>query len=116
MGPRRPTHLAPARVGVAQHGELGQTYHISTNELTSIRDLAVRTFELAGVDSAHLIAPTEDRLGKDSGYFLDSSRIRDKLSWEPRIDLDRGLSSVIAWVDANLDQLAAMPTDYVHKP
>ena len=108
--------VADATLKVAQHGELGQTYHISTNELTSIRDLVVRTFELAGVDSAHLIAPTEDRLGKDSGYFLDSSRIRDELGWEPRIELDEGLASVIAWVDAHLDQLAAMPTDYIHKP
>ena len=108
--------VADATLRVAQHGELGETYHISTNELISIRDLVVRTFKLAGVDSAHLIAPTQDRLGKDSGYFLDSSRIRDKLSWEPRIELSAGLSSVIAWVDANLDQLAAMPTDYIHKP
>jgi dTDP-glucose 4,6-dehydratase len=108
--------VADATLSVAQHGELGQTYHISTNELISIRDLVVRTFELAGVDSAHQIAPTEDRLGKDSGYFLDSSRIREELGWAPRIELDEGLSSVITWVDANLDQLAAMPTDYIHKP
>lgn len=108
--------VADATLRVAQHGELGKTYHISTNELISIRDLVVRTFELAGVDSAHLIAPTGDRLGKDSGYFLDSSRIREELGWAPRIELDEGLSSVITWVDAYLDQLAAMPTDYIHKP
>ena len=108
--------VADATLKVAQHGELGQTYHISTNELISIRDLVARTFEMAGVDSTHMIAPTQDRLGKDSGYFLDSSRIRDELGWAPRIDLDVGLSSVIAWVDAYLDQLAAMPTDYIHKP
>ena len=76
----------------------------------------VRTFELAGVVSARFIAPTQDRLGKDSGYFLDSSLIRNELGWEPRIELDEGLNSVITWVDANLDQLAAMPTDYIHKP
>jgi dTDP-glucose 4,6-dehydratase len=108
--------VADATIKVAQHGEPGQTYHISTNELISIRDLVVRTFELAGVDSGHLIALTGDRLGKDSGYFLDSSRIRDELGWETRIELDEGLNSVIAWVDANLGQFAAMPTDYIHKP
>lgn len=108
--------VADATLRVAQHGELGRTYHISTNELISIRDLVVRTFELAGVVSARFIAPTQDRLGKDSGYFLDSSLIRNELGWEPRIELDEGLNSVITWVDANLDQLAAMPTDYIHKP
>ena len=108
--------VADATLKITQHGETGRTYHISTNELISIRDLVIRTFELADVDSMHLLASTQDRLGKDSGYFLDSSRLRDEIGWEPRIELDEGLTSVITWVDKYLDRLAAMPTEYIHKP
>jgi dTDP-glucose 4,6-dehydratase len=108
--------VADATLKITQHGEPGRTYHISTNELISIRDLVVRTFDLAGVDSTRFLASTQDRLGKDSGYLLDSSRLRDELGWEPRIKLEDGLRSVLSWLDEYLDELAAMPTEYIHKP
>jgi dTDP-glucose 4,6-dehydratase len=108
--------VAEATLKISQLGEPGRTYHISTNELISIRDLVVRTFELAGVDSTRFLASTQDRLGKDSVYLLDSSRLRDELGWEPRMKLDDGLRSVLSWLDKYLDELAAMPTEYIHKP
>ena len=108
--------VADATLKITKHGKPGRTYHISTNKLISIRDLVTRAFELAGVDSAHFLAPTHDRLGKDSGYFLDSSRLRDEFGWEPRIELEEGLTSVITWVDEYLDELAGMPAEYIHRP
>ncbi len=108
--------VADATLRVAEHGDPGRAYHISTNELISIGDLVSKTFGLAGVDASGLISPTQDRLGKDSGYFLESSRIREELGWAPQVGLDEGLATVVNWVDANLSELAGLPTDYIHKP
>jgi dTDP-glucose 4,6-dehydratase len=62
------------------------------------------------------VAPVEDRLGKDLGYFLDSSKLRKELGWKPLVNLSDGINSVIQWVDSNLEDLRERNPKYVHKP
>ncbi len=106
--------VADATMRIATSGRLGETYHISTEELISIKDLVLRIYELAGVDA--LVAATDDRPGKDAGYLLDSTRLRAELDWQPKVPLTEGLSGVIDWIDENLETLRALPDDYLHKP
>lgn len=108
--------VAEATLQIAVSGRNGETYHISTDELISIRDLVSRTFSQCGVDSQQFVAPVEDRLGKDLGYFLESSKIRNELGWKPQITLTDGINSVIQWVDSNLEDLRERNPEYVHKP
>jgi dTDP-glucose 4,6-dehydratase len=108
--------VTKATLAIAKQGEPGDSYHISTNELISIRELVLKVFEIAGVDPTEHVSPAQERLGKDSGYFLDSARLRNHLGWEPEVELDSGLVEVLAWVDANLPELSEMPLEYVHKP
>ena len=108
--------VAEATLTIAQTGTTGETYHISTDELISISNVVARVFAIAGVDSTPFIIKAEDRVGKDAGYFLNSSKVRSELGWNPRIGLDEGLGSVIDWVTDNLDILESLPTEYVHRP
>ena len=109
--------VAAATLAIAQHGTLGSTYHISTDELVSIRDLVAEVFEIAGIgDPSRQVALVDERLGKDLGYFLDSSRLREELGWRPRVDLEAGIRSVVTWVDAHIDELVDVSSEYVHKP
>ena len=109
--------VAAATLRIADSGKVGSTYHISTAELVSIKDLVAKVFAIAGVsDPFRQIAEVDERLGKDLGYFLDSSRLREDLGWRPRVDLESGIKSVVTWIDANIDRLVDVPSEYVHKP
>jgi dTDP-glucose 4,6-dehydratase len=108
--------VVTATLGIAERGVAGTTYHISTSELVSIRELVFKSFEAVDVDAGHLVATTPDRLGKDAGYFLDSSRLRTELGWSPEVQLDEGLATVAKWAKDNLDQLGSMPLEYTHRP
>lgn len=108
--------VAEATLKVALHGEPGGSYHISTRSTISIRELVEQICQLGNVPFESLVEVTGDRLGKDQAYLLDSSAIREKLSWEDGISLEKGLTETLAWMDGNLDVLTAQNPDYVHKP
>ena len=94
---------------------VGESFHISTDQLVSIRELVGHIADIAGVDSEDLVRDAPERLGKDDSYQLESSSIREKTGWEPTWDLGAGLESVSGWVKQNRDELATLPRTYVHK-
>lgn len=108
--------VAAATYLVARKGVSGQTYHISTNETVTIRDLIERVARLTEVSFDQLAEVVGERLGKDSAYLLDSTRARTELGWEPQVDLASGLDDTLAWVDENRDFLSTVPAEYIHKP
>jgi dTDP-glucose 4,6-dehydratase len=61
------------------------------------------------------VVETEDRVGKDLGYFLDSSKIRKELNWQPKVSLDEGLKQTILWATENLQELSGKSLNYEHK-
>lgn len=101
---------------VAQSGEIGQTYHISTNQVISIRDLVHLVCEKLGKGFTESVQIVGERLGKDSAYCLDSSKLRKKLGWTDKITLEDGIDQTTAWASVNLAALSKMPLNYIHKP
>lgn len=101
---------------IMRDGRDGDTYHISTNEVVSIRELVERICTKLGVSFEDHVEVVGERMGKDSAYHLDSTKLRSELGWQDSIDLDRGLDECIAWARTNFDELKAQPYDYLHKP
>ncbi len=101
---------------IAQSGEVGQSYHISTNRLISIRDLVQLICGKLGKKFVESVKIVGERLGKDSAYCLNSSKLRDKLSWADRITLEEGIDQTTAWASVNLAALSKLPLNYIHKP
>jgi len=97
-------------------GVVGETYHISTNEIVTIRALVERICEKMQVPFDNAVEVVGERLGKDAAYMLDSTKIRESLGWEDKVSLDIGIDECIAWVDKYLDELKQQPFDYIHKP
>ncbi|MEM7620832.1 MAG: GDP-mannose 4,6-dehydratase [Pseudomonadota bacterium] len=97
-------------------GQSGQCYHISTNEIVSIRELVHGICAKLDVNFEDCVEVVGERLGKDAAYKLDSGKIRSELSWVDNISLDKGLDQCIAWVNKNFDQMKDQPLDYIHKP
>ena len=101
---------------IMENGKNGDTYHISTNDVISIRDLVEQICTRLNVRFEDHVEIVGERLGKDSAYHLESSKVRTELNWQNRISFNQGLDECIAWVRNNFEELKASPYDYVHKP
>lgn len=99
---------------VMLNGAIGEDYHISTDELVSIRDLVAKTYEacLVPLKEPEIIP---DRPGKDQGYFLSSTKIRSEFGWAPKVGLIEGLARTEKWVQRNLETFKELPWEYTHK-
>ena len=107
--------VSDATYRIAMNGTVGDTYHISTKEIISIRDLVIKICKSIDMNFYDLVEESEERLGKDQSYKLDSDKIRKELGWQEAIDLEEGIASTIEWVDSNLDTLKNLPHEYIHK-
>jgi dTDP-glucose 4,6-dehydratase len=108
--------VCDATYKIMQHGRNGDTYHISTSEVVSIRALVeciCRKLEVKFEDHVEMVG---ERMGKDSAYHLDSTKLRTELAWQDHIALEQGLDECIAWVQSNLKILKTQPFDYQHTP
>jgi dTDP-glucose 4,6-dehydratase len=100
---------------IATEAPAGETYHISTPEIVTVRELVERICRKLDVAFEDHVEVAGERLGKDAAYLLDSSKLRTTLGWKDEVGLDAGLDECIAWVQSNLDDLRRQPFDYVHK-
>jgi dTDP-glucose 4,6-dehydratase len=101
---------------IAQNGKLGECYHISTNEMISIRELVQMLCNKLSMKFEDSVEVVGERLGKDTAYQLNSEKIRRELSWSDKISLSEGIATCIDWVGKNLETLQKQQPDYVHKP
>ncbi|MCY7294513.1 GDP-mannose 4,6-dehydratase [Alteromonas sp. a30] len=108
--------VSDATLKIAEKGELGSAYHISTTETVSIRQLVHMICEMMQVRFEDVCEVTEDRPGKDAAYLLDASRLRETLNWQDKVSLSQGLERTIRWAKDNFDVLRQQPKVYIHKP
>ncbi len=101
---------------IAQHAPVGETYHISTDRIIAIKDLVSMICEKLNKPFETQVKVVGERLGKDSAYWLKSTKLRTQLDWADSISLEQGLEETLAWVQANLVELSAQPIQYIHKP
>ena len=107
--------VSDATLKIMLNGKNGDTYHISTNEVVSIRQLVETLCGKLGVcfkDYAEIVG---ERMGKDAAYQLDSNKLRTELKWQDNVSLDRGLDQCIDWVKRNFDTLKNEPFNYIHE-
>ena len=104
--------LARAIHMVAEKAPIGTIYNAGPPKPTSIRVLMETVAKVMEVPFEQLCQITEDRLGQDSRYWLDSSAIKRDLGWEPRISLEEGIKEMVVWGKTYLDQLRDWPMDY----
>jgi dTDP-glucose 4,6-dehydratase len=107
--------VSTALTAIMNSGEVGQSYHISTNEMISIFDLVQELASLLGVQVDELIEQGPERAGKDFAYQLSSEKIRIELGWSDDVTLGKGLEDTLAWTKSNLDTLMTLPDTYEHK-
>jgi dTDP-glucose 4,6-dehydratase len=107
--------VSDATLKVARAGSLGQAYHISTDLHISIFDLVKTICKMMNKTVEEVVEISEERLGKDAAYILNSNKIRTELGWKDQMTLEEGLSETIKWVSDNFEVLSREPFNYVHK-
>ena len=71
--------------------------------------------ERLGVRFEDATTMVEERPGQDAAYVIDSTRARAELGWAPRVDINQGLTEVVAWVEQYWDEIQQQPLEYQHK-
>jgi dTDP-glucose 4,6-dehydratase len=97
---------------VAEKAPLGTVYNVGPSQPISIRALVEKTATALGMKFEELCEITEDRLGQDSRYWLDSSAIKRDIGWEPQIGIEEGLAEMVEWGRRYVDQLRDWPMEY----
>lgn len=105
--------LARAIHLVSEKAPVGRVYNAGPAEPTAIRRVVELTAEALGVPFAELCEVSDDRLGQDSRYWLDSTAIKQDVGWEPQIGWSEGLDEMVDWGRNYLDRLRDWPMDYV---
>ena len=100
---------------LALEAEPGTTWHLSTRESISIRSLVEMICERCDVKFDSVVEDSDERLGKDQSYLLDSAAMRESFGWSDQVSLSDGLADTLAWVDAHLGQITNLPWTYQHK-
>ncbi|WIM67974.1 dTDP-glucose 4,6-dehydratase [Corynebacterium breve] len=91
---------------ILEKGRLGETYNIGAdNDHTSNKQVIEMICELMGGTYEHVA----DRPGHDQRYAMDSTKLREELSWRPRYtsSISEGLERTIEWYRDNEEWWAA---------
>jgi dTDP-glucose 4,6-dehydratase len=83
-------------------GELGEVYNIGSHQEMSALHIVTTILHYLKehVDSSlsmDLIEFTEDRLGHDKRYAVDTNKIESNLGWTPKTDFEKGMAVTINW-------------------
>lgn len=108
--------VAVATLRIARQASPGETFHLSTPQNISIRDLVEVICRVMGADFSAVVQVTDDRPGKDAAYLLDSTKVRRTLDWSDDVTLESGIIETIRWFDDRSSEIQGQPFDYVHKP
>lgn len=84
-------------VKVMNRGVNGQTYHFSSKEYFTIKQVVSLICELYKVNFEDVVYFTKDRIGKDKSYFLNCNYTKKKLKWSPKHNLRDGLIKIIKY-------------------
>jgi UDP-glucose 4-epimerase len=88
--------IARANVLAAQADVTDEVFNIACGVETSLNELAQMLLKVMGSDLSIEYGP-ERKVNKVSRRLADISRARDRLGWEPEIDMEEGLTRLVAW-------------------
>ena len=107
--------VSDATLRIMKQASSGEIFHIATNDSITIRNLVELICDLMDVRFKDHVDVAEERLGKDSAYLLDSSKVRNTLGWQDQVSLKEGVLTVLQWIEKNFDILKKQSLDYIHK-
>ncbi len=100
---------------VLQQDKPKPIYHFSTNNALTIRQIVEMICKKMGHSFESSTATSQERLGQDFRYLLDSTLARKELSWRPVEDFEKGVEETINWIESLWHEIRGEPLTYQHK-
>lgn len=91
---------ASAIIKAGVDGEQGDIFNISSGFFLSNLEVTQEILKFLGLPDS-MIEFVSDRPGHDFRYAIDSTKAREILQWEPKVDFKYGLESTITWYLSN---------------
>ena len=107
--------VVDATLKISLKGTIGDTYHISTNQMIAIKDLVIEIAQRFGKSLDQVAELGDERLGKDYAYKLSSEKLRREFNWTDTVALNNGIDQTIDWAKKNYPDLLKMSWDYEHQ-
>jgi len=85
---------------VLMNGKSGESYNISANNEINNITIVKKILSIMN-KSEDLIEFVEDRPGHDFRYSMNSSKIRNELNWNVKVNFDEGLKKTVDWYFSN---------------
>ena len=105
--------LASALHLIAEKAPLGRIYNAGPKDPISIRELVEALASELRMPFDSLVEVKPGRPGEDAQYWLDSTRIKTELGWEPEVSIAEGMRDMVAWGRKYLPELADASSEYV---
>lgn len=94
-----------ALIKISEKGKIGETYNIGSNEILNNVQIVKKIMKLAkenlNIKFNSKIKFIKDRPGHDKRYALNSNKIRSKLKWGGKYNINSGLLKTIEWYLSN---------------
>jgi len=107
------TDLARALYLIAEKAPAGRVYNAGPADPVSIRYLVELVAQEIGMPFEQLADIRPARAGEDAQYWLDSTRIKAELGWEPEIGLEVGVRDMVEWGRKYIGELRDASAEYV---
>ena len=95
-------------------GKVGNVYHISTNNIVTIKSIVKIILKKLSVNYNKIVKNSKDRKGKDLKYMLLSNKIR-KIGWRDKVPLKIGIDLTIKWINSNFHFLANKEKNFFYQ-
>ena len=103
-----------ALLKLIKKGKIGETYHISSDEIISIKELVKKISKKFNKNIHDVCKISKERIGKDHIYYLNAKKL-NKLGWSASVSLNTGIDRTIEWIKKNLKDLNKEKKYYEHK-
>ena len=97
--------LADAILKILNSKKYGQIYNAGSNKPIKMREIVEVISELMDIKFKDFVKEVPGRSTEDARYWIDSSKIKSEMNWEPKITLKEGIKDVIKWIKDYLNNL-----------
>ena len=104
--------LAKAIYLVCQKGRAGEIYNVGPKDPIAIVDLISLISQKLNMSLEDMCDFVPGRVGEDSQYWLDSSKIINELGWSQEVPLEEGINLMISWGRKYKEVLLSQETSF----
>ncbi len=104
--------LAKAIYLVCQKGRAGEIYNVGPKDPIAIVDLISLISQKLNMSLEDMCDFAPGRVGEDSQYWLDSSKIINELGWSQEVPLEEGINLMISWGRKYKEVLLSQETSF----